>query len=379
MAEEALVAEKDYPEVRIDVAASEVLPLYTDADLDRAADECRSLLARDDTPATKLALESEFAREMDGLGGWFHRIEFPARGVTSASRSITSAPDPGPLNTLWRRLDADQGTRLRPYPKWTYLRGIMPSLSGKSVLDLGCSCGFFSFRFAEAGATTVTGVEVIPEQHAQAMWAARQLGFDDVTRFRNSDALFDRSLAPHDVVFMSEVFISSVLPFYSLLRAVNLAREYVIIDDFFTPAPDQPAALRMFRDTSWSSERIAWTGFAMTEQLLLEFLYLFGVEPSRVKRYHGHNGHAVMVIDTRDAFRFRDEHVAHPALRSMLAMGGGHPGAPGMPHDAARATSPHRQPAAPASFDRLPSDPRQLARDALGALAKRLLVRARRR
>lgn len=51
---------------------------------------------------------------------------------------------------------------------------------GKSVVDLGCNFGFFSFLTARQGASTVTGLDYLPEVVEGAGHLASVLGYDNV-------------------------------------------------------------------------------------------------------------------------------------------------------------------------------------------------------
>src|SRR5260370_30628781 len=44
--------------------------------------------------------------------------------------------------------------------EWPALRALLPDMKGRSVLDLGCGFGWFCRWAREAGATSVTGVDV---------------------------------------------------------------------------------------------------------------------------------------------------------------------------------------------------------------------------
>ncbi|HEY5424459.1 MAG TPA: class I SAM-dependent methyltransferase [Ilumatobacteraceae bacterium] len=45
-------------------------------------------------------------------------------------------------------------------PEWPYLRAMLPDMSGCRVVDLGCGFGWFSRWAAEAGATSVLGIDL---------------------------------------------------------------------------------------------------------------------------------------------------------------------------------------------------------------------------
>jgi len=210
-----------------------------------------------------------------------------------------------------------EGAVLRPLPKWAYLRRVLPLVKGKTVLEIGSACGFWPLKFSQLGARFCSGIEVVPDLITQARNAARLNGRDQDVHFVLGDAYLDPSVPQHDVVFMSEVLIHSIFPAFSLLRALNLAKAWLVVDDFFMRNESSPAELRLMRDAR--TGKITWTGFAMTEKLFLQFLYAYGVEPSRVRRYHDPMGeHTVFVIDTLGVGEFRKRIIGHESLFSSL-------------------------------------------------------------
>lgn len=285
-------------------AQSPVRPLYTPKQMMVAVEELRRMLAEDASPRTVAALQSEVAKEIERFRGhWFQRIAYPAHHLTSTSDHSWAYIDEGGLNTLGKRLSSEEASILRPWPKWMYLRPLLPELRGKSVLELGSSNGFFCFQFAERGAAQVTGVEVIRSQYESAVWSAGVLGLKNV-QFRHGDGLLDLSLPAHDVVFMSEVHNHLVCPFFGLLRMVNLARETVIFDTGAVDSRDLNISLH----TAWRKEsgHLIYHSYMLTDGFIMTFLKLIGVSPNRVTRYKAppHEYHILYVIDTRGL----DEH-----------------------------------------------------------------------
>lgn len=53
-------------------------------------------------------------------------------------------------------------------PEWPALRTMLPALSGKRVVDLGCGYGWFCRFAAEQGAANVTGIDVSQKMLAKA-------------------------------------------------------------------------------------------------------------------------------------------------------------------------------------------------------------------
>ncbi|PWU07208.1 MAG: TIGR04290 family methyltransferase [Terriglobia bacterium] len=84
------------------------------------------------------------------LGDWFQNMDL---------RGVKTAPD----------------HFLGDYPacKWRMFAHALPAdLSGKSVLDIGCNAGFYSFEMKRRGAARVVGIDSDPNYLAQARFAA---------------------------------------------------------------------------------------------------------------------------------------------------------------------------------------------------------------
>jgi Protein of unknown function (DUF1698) len=308
-------------EIEVDYSRSPSRPLFSAEDLERFVTELKEIFRHDASAVAQKALETWRAHAAAaGIGElfWFQRIALGNDGVTTTSdHTLYSGDNPGPLNTLWGRLTPMEGATLRPLPKWAYLQRILPPMRGKTVLEIGTACGFWPLKFAQLGASFCSGIEVVPELVAQARSVAKTNPNEDKVHFVLGDAYLDPSVPQHDIVFMSEVLIHSIFPDFSLLRSLNLAKEWLVIDDFFSRSDSAPAMLRLMRD--FRTGKISWTGFSMTEKLLFQFLYAYGVEPSRVARYHDPMGeHAVFVIDTRGVAEFRRKVIGHESLFSSL-------------------------------------------------------------
>jgi tRNA (mo5U34)-methyltransferase len=96
------------------------------------------------------------------LGEWFHNIHLPDGAQTAPHHWLGDFP-------AW---------------KWEQIAPHIPSdLTGWRVLDIGCNGGYYSFALAQRGAS-VLGIDVDLRYLTQARWAARQLGLQDRTEFR---------------------------------------------------------------------------------------------------------------------------------------------------------------------------------------------------
>jgi tRNA (mo5U34)-methyltransferase len=68
-----------------------------------------------------------------------------------------------------------------PMIKWKRFAHVVPQdLTGKSVLDIGCNAGFYSFEMKRRGAGRVLGIDFSDYYLNQARFAAKVLGHDDV-------------------------------------------------------------------------------------------------------------------------------------------------------------------------------------------------------
>jgi tRNA (mo5U34)-methyltransferase len=95
--------------------------------------------------------ENEIAEQIHGLGPWFHNLRL--RGVQTAPEHF-----------------------LGDYPqvKFAHFSQAIPSdLTGKTVLDIGCNAGFYSFEMKRRGAARVLGIDADERYLRQARFAAQ--------------------------------------------------------------------------------------------------------------------------------------------------------------------------------------------------------------
>ncbi len=300
---------------------SPILPLCSEEQIERAVSELRKMLAEDDSPERKQALKGEIAKGFESFGHWFQRIDFPEHNITSTSDHARAYIDEGGLNTLGKKLSSTEASILRPWPKWYYIKPLLPALEGKSVLELGSSNGFFSFRFAEMGAAKVTGVEILKLPHDASVWSQKILKHDSI-EFINTDAVTDMTIPRHDIVFLSEVHNHFLFPFMGLLRIVNLAKERVIFDTGADPAQNQ--SLNLYSGWDTKSNTFLYHSFELTDGLIMNFLNLIGVRPSKVKRYvtPREERHILYDIDTTEVEKTREEFRYPLYLSQVVNMSG---------------------------------------------------------
>ncbi|MDB5708416.1 MAG: putative methyltransferase [Sphingomonas bacterium] len=155
--------------------------------------------------AARLARPSEELRNrVDALGPWFQNIRI--HGVETAPEHF-----------------------LGDYPAFKFAGfadAIPADLGGKSVLDIGCNAGFYSFEMKRRGAAEVVGIDSDDRYLEQARFAAAELGFEDI-EFRN--------LSVYDVARLGRrfdlvIFMGVLYHLRHPLLALDLIREHVAGD-----------------------------------------------------------------------------------------------------------------------------------------------------
>ncbi len=112
-----------------------------------------------------------------------------------------------------------------PAVKFSAFADALPDdLAGRSVLDIGCNAGFYSIEMKRRGAGRVLGVDSDERYLAQARFAARTLGFDDIEF---------RILSVYDVAVLGEtfdlvIFMGVLYHLRHPLLALDLIREHVL-------------------------------------------------------------------------------------------------------------------------------------------------------
>jgi tRNA (mo5U34)-methyltransferase len=119
------------------------------------------------------------------LAPWFHNLHLPDGTQTAPDHTLGDFPA-----CKWRALAAS----------------VPADLSGRSVLDVGCNAGFYSFELARRGAH-VTAIDVNPHYLRQAEWVAREYGLQDRVSFRRTQIYaLGRESEAYDLVWFMGVF-----------------------------------------------------------------------------------------------------------------------------------------------------------------------------
>ena len=105
--------------------------------------------------SSRNATQNGLREEVERLGPWFHNIRLPG-GVRTAPAHF-----------------------LGDYPQMKFSRfahGLPNDMSGKTVLDIGCNAGFYSFEMERRGADRVLGIDSDERYLRQARFVADVCG-----------------------------------------------------------------------------------------------------------------------------------------------------------------------------------------------------------
>jgi SAM-dependent methyltransferase len=287
-----------------DLEKSPMAPLLSEHDLADHVASLREHLSLDNSPEARAELTDSELVQTSSQHAWFQRLAIPGtRCFTTSDHGRLQISNPGWLNTLGDALTPEEGFILRPMPKWAYLKPLFPDLQGKSVLEIGCNNGYFCFEFLEMGARKVTGVELLEAFALAGQWMIEARTARNI-KILTGDALVDLEIPKHDVVFMSEVHAHFVDPLFGILRAVNLAKETLVIDGAALPGAGYEIDLGA--DIDPVTGEPLYHAWIMSDGLMLTYLFLCGIPPEKVKRYVApwHN-HILYVIDTREVAAYR--------------------------------------------------------------------------
>lgn len=159
-------------------------------------------------PGSRAQSAATLRRRVDAIGPWFHNLRLPSVGC-----QVETAPE-HPLGdfpaTFWRE----------------FSHAIPRDLTGKSVLDIGCNAGFYSFEMHRRGAARVLGIDHDLLYLRQAKFARAQLGLQArQVEFRRVGVYdVDRLGEQFDVVFFMGVFYHLRHPLYALEKVAGLIR-----------------------------------------------------------------------------------------------------------------------------------------------------------
>ena len=199
--------------------------------------------------------DCRIARTVERLGPWFHNLDLGG---------VQTAP----------------GHFLGNYPadKFARFAHLLPAdLTGRTVLDIGCNAGFYSFEMTRRGAARVVGIDSDPRYLDQARFAAETLGTTGV-EFRQLGVYDVAALGERFdlVIFMGVLYhlrhpllaldlirehvAGDLMLFQTLTRGpdtvADVAEDYDFADDAHFQAPDYPRMA--FIENRWSHDWTNW-------------------------------------------------------------------------------------------------------------------------
>jgi len=96
--------------------------------------------------------------------------------------------------------------------------------AGKSVVDLGCNFGFFTFLAARQGAKHVTGLDYLPEVVEGSRHLAALLGYENVSFRTFNIEKPDTSIAQFDIAMLVDFFGKSNIRKQKINRLLNFLK-----------------------------------------------------------------------------------------------------------------------------------------------------------
>jgi tRNA (mo5U34)-methyltransferase len=125
-----------------------------------------------------------------------------------------------------------------PESRWRVMEPLIPQdLSGKTVLDLACNSGFFSFKMKQRGAKHVLGIDH-PTRIEQAKFVAEVLGVPEVElRAQNVYNFVLTNTTQFDYVLFLGLFYHLRHPLLVLDRVAELTREKLLFETQIFPPP----------------------------------------------------------------------------------------------------------------------------------------------
>ena len=158
-------------------------------------------------------------------------------------------------------------------------------LADTTALDIGCNCGYFSLDLATRGAAHVDGVDLRPENIAQAQFLAEHFGVDNVS-FHVADAADLGADRQWDVVLNLGLLYHVTEPFELVRQTYELCRRAAIIDTVCTREPISAFFTQMDRDVSSHAEGRAPVELHPTYRAVIDTIHHAGF--SEVFELTGH-------------------------------------------------------------------------------------------
>lgn len=112
--------------------------------------------------------------------------------------------------------------------KWKFIEPFIPKdLDGKTILDIGCNSGFFSFEMKKRKAARVVGTDIMPHCLAQARFLSHW--FDLPIELRQVDAYNVDTLGEFDFIIFIGVLYHLKHPLYALEKVSAICKDTVYL------------------------------------------------------------------------------------------------------------------------------------------------------
>jgi SAM-dependent methyltransferase len=238
---------------------------------------------------------------------WYQRIAFPEYGITTTDDPAWMYPDSA-WDNLFPGMTPEEAPRMRPLPKFERCRHLLPDFAGKSVLDVGTSCGFFAFEFCKRGASRTTGLDISAENIEKAKFCAEILGLPQAQFEVRDIGLYNE---PHDIVWGASLHEHFFFPFYYFARMLCLAREQLVLETHHYVRDDDARVC-----TLDLAQNVPVTGgahgFHFSRTLFRDYLRMLGISPASVEERVFYDDSAVrrllLCVDTKEFQQNRKNH-----------------------------------------------------------------------
>ena len=150
--------------------------------------------------------KEELIEKVRSLGFWYHNVNLG--------------------DGVWTNPEHPEGDY--PQKRWNLVEPFVPkNLEGKTVLDIGCSGGFFSVKMKERGASHVIATDLTPWSIAQAKFLAEHFKMD--IEFRVMDVYDIGSLGmSFDIVVFLGVLYHLRHPLYALDKIAAICNDVML-------------------------------------------------------------------------------------------------------------------------------------------------------
>jgi tRNA (mo5U34)-methyltransferase len=162
--------------------------------------------------------------ELKRLEPWFHRIDL-GNGIYTKTESVMGEP-----------VD-------HPHGPWQTIQKLLPrDLTGKTVLDVGCNAGFYSFEARRRGAKRVLGVDGQRQHVRQGLFVRKVLGLDVEFRRLNVYELSHRNVGQFDITLALGLLYHLKHPILALENLYRVTKEILVIETAIMPAKQTPGS-----------------------------------------------------------------------------------------------------------------------------------------